>query len=263
MPGSEDVVKWLFVFDLDGPLMKTGELYDGALAVLAELVFKEFGGKIFKREILRRQNELDRKMLQEINPRTGEKYLYNKSRFPLSLVRTYEVLCLENGKKCSVEISRQLREAGRRVFDKAEYMRIIRREVLPLFRFLHKMGCLVVILTKGSDQVQLDKKHTLKKAGIMRYVKEFIVVSDDKGGKLKEIREKYAALRYYCIGDTYLEDVLPGMEIGYFGIHIPYKLNWKERGKSGKIEAMRDKKRSVKFKSIAEIQKKFHWLKGA
>lgn len=258
MPNPKDVAKWLLVFDLDGPLMRTGELYDVALATLAELVYKEFDGKISKQEILRRQNDLDKKMLEEINPRTGEKYLYNKSRFPLSLVRTYKILCIENGKACRAEISRSLSEVGKKVFDEAEYARIIRQEVLPLFRFLcEEKNCLIVILTKGSAQVQLDKKRALKKAGIMRYVRKFIVVPDDKGGQLKEIREKYIALGYYCVGDTYLEDVLPGMKIGYFGIHIPYELNWKERGKTEEIESMRDKTRSVRYPDIEHIRMLF------
>ena len=163
----------------------------------------------------------------------------------------------------------RLSKIGAGVFDECEYERIVRPEVLPLFGLLKRKGDIVIILTKGAYDVQFGKKKPLKNLGIMDYCDDFIVVSDTKDEMLKQIKEKYKALRYYCVGDTYFEDVLPGMNVGYFGIHIPYELNWKEQGKSEEIEACRDKKRSVAFKNISQISRyfkaleKFTKLKGA
>ena len=87
----------------------------------------------------------------------------------------------------------------------------------------------------------------------MDYCDGFIVVPDTKDEMLEKIKSNNNAMRYYCVGDTYLEDVLPGMNIGYFGIYVPYEFNWKERGISQEIEKCRDKERSVAFRDIGNI----------
>lgn len=260
MLNAKKAVERLWVFDLDGPLMMTGELYEKALTGMARVILEIFGGSISKQEILTVQNEIDKAMLREINPGNGKPYLFHKSRFPLSLVRTYKFFCRKIGKKFIKSTAWRLSRIGDRVFDECEYEMIVRSQVLPLFRFLKGKGDKVIILTKGADDVQFGKKKPLQNLGIMDYCDDFIVVPDAKDEMLKKIKETNKAIRYYCVGDTYFEDVLPGMDVGYFGIHIPYEFNWKERGKSEEIETCRDKKRSIAFKDISQIKQHFKML---
>jgi len=269
MSNTSKAVKRLWVFDLDGPLMKTGELYEKALTGMARVILEIFGEAVSRQEIMTVQNQIDQAMLREINPENGKPYLFHKSRFPLSLVRTYKFFCRKIGKKLIKSTAHRLNKIGARVFDECEYETIVRPEVLPLFKFLKGKGDIVIVLTKGAYDVQFGKKKALQNFGIMDYCDDFIVVPDTKDEMLKKIKETNKAIRYYCAGDTYFEDVLLGMNVGYFGIHIPYELNWKERGKSEEIEACRDKKRSIAFSDISQISRyfktleKFAKLKGA
>jgi len=253
MPDKQ-IVERLWVFDLDGLLMETGMLYDRAIDVLVKIAIKALNGRVSIEEVKKRQNKIDKRMKEEINPRTGKTFGLDKSRFPLSLVRTYKVFCLECGKLPSASAIAMLKLAGKRVFDEKEYAKLVRPEVLPLFKFLKGKGDKIVILTKGDNEVQLAKKDSLCKLGIMNYCDGFVVVPDDKSDAMKKIKKENPASRYYCVGDTYEADVLPGIKISYFGIHIPYALNWMERGRSAEIEAMRDKERSVCFEGIAWIR---------
>ena len=257
------VPKRLWVFDLDGPLMRTGELYEVALVSSTDLIYEVCNGRFSKEEIRFTQNEIDKKMLREIDPRNGEPFLYRKSRFPLSLIRTYKYFCQKIGKEFKRVLARQLHKIGKKVFDEREYEKTIRPQVLPLFKFLKGEGDKVFILTKGAEEVQLGKKKALQNLGIMKYCDGFIVVPDTKNKTIKRIREDNFALRYYCIGDTYLEDVLIGMDVGYFGVYIPYEFNWKERDRFEEIENLRDKERSVRYLHIGQISQYFNKLKNA
>lgn len=257
---NEKAVERLWVFDLDGPLMETGILYDNAINALVKIILAFFGGRISVDEIKRRQNEVDKRMMIEINSRTGEEFGLNKSRFPLSLMRTYKAFCAECGMEPLVLMVNKLKIIGEDVFNENKYEKIVRPEVLPLFKFLKSKGDKIFILTKGDDEVQTDKKEALCKLGIMDFCDGFIVVPDDKGRAIKKIKQKNPALRCYCVGDTYEADVKPGIKVGYFGIHIPYIFNWMERGRASEVEAMRDKDRSVCVDSIAWIQKSWRLL---
>ena len=256
-------VRGVWVFDLDGPLMDTGTFYDRALEESSKKIFSIFNGKFSIKRILDEQHELDLGMMHEINPYTGEPYLLHKSRFPLSLIRTYKFFCKKTGKEFDRKIAKKLRDIGKRVFRKEEYNKIVRSDVLELFRFLKSRGEKVFILTKGDVEIQGDKRESLKKIGIMAYCDGFYIVPDHKNQKMKEIKAKNPALHYYCVGDTYKEDVQIGMRIWFFGIYTPYESNWKERGHFEEIEYYRDKSRSVRCSNIAEIKSWFEFLKGA
>ncbi|MHB9019663.1 MAG: HAD family hydrolase [Minisyncoccota bacterium] len=262
MSELKKVAKRLWVFDLDGPLMNTGELYEVALVSSTDLIYEVCNGRFSKEEIRFAQNEIDKKMLREIDPKNGQPFLYRKSRFPLSLIRTYKYFCQKLGKEFKRNLAHQLNKIGKKVFDEHCYEKTIRPQVLPLFKFLKEEGDKVFILTKGAEEVQLGKKKALQNLGIMDHCDGFIVVPDTKDEAIKRIREDNFALRYYCVGDTYLEDVLPGMNVGYFGIYIPYEFNWKERDRFEEIESCRDKERSVRYLHVGQISQYFCKLKS-
>jgi haloacid dehalogenase-like hydrolase len=257
---NKKAVERLWVFDLDGPLMDTGILYDNAIHILVKIVSIFFGGRISVDEIKKRQSEVDKRMIKEINLRTGRVFGLSKIRFTLSLMRTYKTFCVECGARSLSSIMSKLKIAGEDVCDKNEYEKIIRSEVLPLFKFLKNKGDKIFILTKGDIEVQMDKKETLCKLGIMDFCDGFIVVPDDKSRAIEKIKQENPALRCYCVGDTYEADVEPGIKVGYFGIHIPYIFNWMERGRATEVEAMRDKDRSVCVNNIAWIQERWRLL---
>ena len=256
------MAKRVWVFDLDGTIMNSLDLYRKPLERACSLIIETLGSKAPSEHKIRiRHNKIDRAMTHEINPKTRKPYLYTKARFPTSLVRIYKILCKEAGIRINPKISDRIFNIGFDVFNKKRYARKIKVSFLPLCKFLNKRGDIIVILTKGNKEVQSDKRDALKKAGVMKYCKEFLIAEDAKERFFKAICTKYGGnLLYYTVGDTYADDIAPALKHGFFGIYIPSPFNWKEIGKLRDINRKRDKKRSNKYIDLSEIRRKYTYL---
>ena len=252
----------VWVFDLDGTGMNTLDLYRKPLENACSLMIEVLGNKApSEHEIRLRHNKLDREMIYEINPKNGKPFFYAKNRFPTSLVRIYKILCKEAGVKVDRKIASKIFQIGLEVFNKRRYLRKIKPSFLPLCKFLNKRGDIIIILTKGDKEVQGDKIDALKKAGILKYCKGFIIAEDAKDKCFEEIRKKYGEDKlYYSVGDTYLDDMVPALKLGYFGIYIPSLFNWKEMGRLSEINRRRNKKRSNRYRDLSEIRRKYEYL---
>lgn len=252
----------VWVFDMDGTLMHTLDLYRKPIAEACSLIIEILGSKApSEHEIRIRHNKIQQAMIYEINPQTKKLYLYTKARFPTSLVRIYKILCKEVGLKTDSKIEGRLYAIGFEVFNKKRYPRKILPAVRSSFKFLDARKDILVILTKGDKEVQGDKKEALKKVGILKYCKAFFIVRDEKGKTFKEIRRRFGKDKlYYSVGDTYEDDIVPALKHGYFGIYIPSPFNWKEIGKLSQINRKRDKKRSNKYRDLTEIRRKYEYL---
>lgn len=256
------MAKKVWVFDLDGTLMNTLDLYRKPIDKACSLIIETLGSKApSEHEIKVRHNKIDQAMTHELNSKTGKPYLYTKARFPTSLVRIYKILCQEAGMRVSQEVMGQLSKIGSEVFNKKRYARKIKPYALPLFKFLDKRGDIIVILTKGDREVQHDKMDTLKKLGVLKHCREFVIAPDAKDDFFSLIRKKYGNdMLYYSVGDTYFDDIVPALKFGYFGVYIPSVFNWKEIGRLREINEKRDKKRSNKYKALTDIRRKYEYL---
>lgn len=255
----------VWVFDLDGTLMDTLDLYRKPCEKAYALIMEILGEKSPPlSEIKRRQRELDKDLIYSINPLTKKPYLYIKRRFPTSFVEIFKILCQEAGLELSAADERryynQLFKIGMETFKKERYKRKIKPQVLPLVKFLRNQGDTLVILTKGDKGVQGDKRRVFKEVGLLAYFKEFIIVDDKKDRAFKDIRQRYPAIDYYSVGDTYSWDILPAIKLGYFGIYIPSLANWMEMGKLKRIECRRSKVKSKRYESLIEIKEKYEYL---
>lgn len=251
----------VWVFDLDGTLMDTIDLYrkpsEKAYALLMEILGEKSPALS---EIKLRHSNLDKSLVYKINPSTKKPYLYTKQRFPTSFVEIYKVLSKEAGLDFDFTVARKLYKIGLETFKRERYKRKIKPEVLPLIKFLRGQGDTLIILTKGDKIVQGDKRKVLKEMGLLRYFKEFIIVEDNKEKAFKDIFKRYKALYYYSIGDTYHWDILPAVKTGYFGVYIPSLANWMEIGRLKRIERQRNKTRSNRYDSLIEIKEKYRYL---
>jgi len=250
----------VWVFDLDGTLMNS-DFYEKPTEEACTEIMRALGDRspVFS-EIKRRHAELDKQMVYAKNPDTGRLYLYSKQRFPTSLVKIYEILCKETGADLNVQVTRRLYLIGLKAFKEERYIRKIKPQAFSVAKFLKEQGDTLVILTKGDKRVQGDKKRALKKAGLLRYFDDFLIVPDSKYAYLKLIKSRYEGLAYYSVGDTYKDDIMPAIKAGYFGLYIPYSLNWKEKGKFKIIEQMRSKKNSNHYDHLIEIVEKYKHL---
>lgn len=258
----------VWVFDLDGTLMNTLDLYRKPKDRACSLIIETLGSKSPSEHGIKvLHSKIDMAMTHETNPKTGKPYFYTKDRFPTSLARVYKILCQKARVVADQKIMEKLFKIGREVFNKKRYARKIEPYILPLFKFLKKRGDVILILTKGDKEVQGDKRESLRRAGILKYCDSryfsdgFIIVEDNKENAFGKIREKYGADKiYYTVGDTYFDDIAIALQFGFFGIYIPSAFNWKEVGKLRQINRKRDKKRSNKYTDISEIRRKYTYL---
>lgn len=251
----------VWVFDLDGTLMDTLDLYRKPLEKAFALIMEVLGDNSpTLSEIKLRHNILDRALIYKVNPLTGRLYYYTKQRFPTSLVEIYKLLCREAGIESDCAVERRLYKIGLEAFKRERYRRKIKPQVLPLVRFLTGQGDTLLILTKGDKGVQGDKKRTLKEAGLLKYFRDFLIAEDKKDSFFRSVTRQYPSESYYSVGDTYYDDIVPAIKHGYFGIYIPSPANWKEIGKLKKIERRRSKTRSRRYEGLMEIREKYGYL---
>lgn len=250
-----------WVFDLDGTLMDTLDLYRKPAEEAYTLIMRKLSSHPPSfNEIKSRHGALDKEMVYQKDPDTGKAYLYTKKRFPTSLVKIYEILCKEAGLEPSFSVMRQIYRIGLKAFNQERYRRKIKPQAFSIAKFLKEKGDTLVILTKGDKRIQGDKRRALQKAGLLKYFEEFIIVPDDKAEAFRMIMHRYAGEKYYSVGDTYMADIMPAIRHGYFGIYIPSPANWMEIGKLKRIERRRSKNRSNKYGNLMEIAEKYDYL---
>lgn len=248
----------LLVVDLDGTLMNS-DFYRKPTHEACVLIMRKLGEcSPTLNEIKRRHNELDRAMIYQKDPDTGRLYYYTKKRFPMSLVRIYEVLCEDSGVEPSLKTRNQLFRLGQMAFDQTRYIRKIKPESFPFAKFHKEQDDILIILTKGDSRVQNDKKLALKKAGLLKYFAAFIVVTDSKYRYFKLIKSRHPGMKCYSVGDTYADDIRPAIKAGFTGIWIPSEGNWKEIGKINRIDRSRSKRRSKRFSHLMEVVERYH-----
>lgn len=243
----------VWVFDMDGTVMKS-DFYVKPTEEACVEIMRILGDKSpTLAEIKRRHAELDKQMIYMKNQATGRLYYYTKARFPTSLCKIYEILCKEAGLDLDVQVMRKLYRIGLKAFRQDRYIRKIMPQARLVAKFLKDKGDTLVIVTKGDRGIQGDKIRALKKIGLMKYFDEFLIPVDSKYGDFKLIKARYEADAYYSVGDTYLDDIVPAIKLGYTGIWIPYEYNWKEIGKIKKIDRKRSKRNSRRFANLMEI----------
>lgn len=106
----------------------------------------------------------------------------------------------------------------------------------------------LVVATKGD---LLDQERKLRKSGIEKYFHHIEIMSD------KQISDYQKLIKHLdidpseilMIGNSLKSDVLPILELGGYGIHIPYHITWAHE----KIEQTVVNDKFRQFHSIAEV----------
>src|SRR3989344_4908487 len=130
----------LLVVDLDGTLMNS-DFYRKPTHVACVLIMRKLGAHSpTLNEIKQRHNELDKAMIYQKDPDTGCLYYYTKKRFPMSLVKIYEVLCEEAGIEPSLNVRNELFRFGKMAFDQSRYIRKIKPEAFLFAKFHKEQG---------------------------------------------------------------------------------------------------------------------------
>lgn len=242
----------LFVFDLDDTLIDNVHDYAEPILDTMRIIIKTLGSRApHVTKLITIEHEIDARRVHEINPETGKPFLYSMERFPGSQVETYGEICRQVRVVPDPAIEAKLYQVGMKAFDEKRYRRNIKPGAKEVLEFLLAQGDTPVLLSKGDPRVQEKKLRALKAVGIDCFTK--VRVEDLKTPQMfQEIREEFPDLNPISVGNSYDSDIVPALEVGYFGIYIPVE-TWEVIGKMDEIAAKVDKSRCLILTDIRQI----------
>ena len=93
--------------------------------------------------------------------------------------------------------------------------------ILPQLKNRYKL----IVATKGD---LLDQQRKLKNSGISHYFDHIEIMSDKKSSDYKKMFENLniSPSEFMMVGNSLKSDILPVIELGAKGIHIPYEITW-------------------------------------
>jgi putative hydrolase of the HAD superfamily len=145
-------------------------------------------------------------------------YGYGIKAFILSLIET--ATHLSDGKLTSQQ-TRQILSIGKTMLHKPVELLDGVEEVLQKLSSKYRL----IVATKGD---LLDQERKLKKSGLIKYFHHIEVMSDKHPNAYIKLIKHLDILpeQFLMIGNSLKSDILPVVEIGGAGIHVPFHTTW-------------------------------------
>ena len=145
---------------------------------------------------------------------------FGAKAFTLSLLETS--IKVTGGALTAEQTSRILGIGRRLLHNPAEPMPGVRRTL----EALHGSGRYrMVLLTKGD---LLDQEHKTERSGLAPYFDCIRVVSDKTGREYRNLLQEsgIGPESFLMVGNSFKSDIKPVLELGGWGIHIPFRITW-------------------------------------
>lgn len=184
------------------------------------------------------QHELERELLKtEIE--NLALYGYGIKGFMLSMIET--ALRVTNN-TISVDVVGKILDLGKQMLDQPIELLDGVEDVLLSLKDKYRL----VVATKGD---LLDQERKLKKSGISHYFHHIEIMSEkDDANYLKLIKHlDIKPEELMMVGNSLKSDILPVLNVGGYGVHVPYHITWAHE----QIEHNIDDER---FKSVVGIR---------
>ncbi len=157
--------------------------------------------------------------LFQIEMKNLELYGYGIKSFMLSMIETAYTI---TGDAITKETIAKIIEIGREQLQKPVQLLDGVEEVL------HKLsshGYKLIVATKGD---LLDQERKLRKSGLEKYFHHIEIMSDKKESDYQKLLSKLdiKASEFIMIGNSLKSDVIPVLNIGGAGIHVPFHTTW-------------------------------------
>ena len=168
-------------------------------------------------------------------------YGYGIKAFMLSMTET--ALKITEGQLSSDQLD-QILQIGRDMLNKPVDLIDGVEEVLRSLSGRYRL----VGATKGD---LLDQERKFEKSGLAHYFEHIEIFSEktpDKYLKLSNLL-KIAPEEFLMIGNSLKSDILPVLEIGGYGIHVPFHTTWEHERVDGEVKH----ERFMKFDKISEL----------
>ena len=107
----------------------------------------------------------------------------------------------------------------------------------------------VIMVTKGD---LLDQERKLNKSNIAKYFHHIEIVSDKKESDYIKLLERLSITpeHFLMVGNSLKSDVLPVINIGGYGVHVPHQMTWEHE----KTEMEERPDRFWKIEHISELR---------
>jgi len=145
-------------------------------------------------------------------------YGYGVKGFMLSMIETALRI---SDKKMSADVIEKAIEYGKELLERPIEMLEGVEEVLQALKKEYRL----VVATKGD---LLDQERKLKKSGLAHYFHHIEIMSDKQQADYNKLIRHLdiAPEAFLMVGNSLKSDVIPVLEIGGYGIHIPYHTTW-------------------------------------
>lgn len=156
--------------------------------------------------------------LAEVEQRNLRLYGYGVKGFTLSMIETAMELC-DGG--APPEVVREILAAGREMLAHPVETLPGVDEVIAELSQTYRL----VLITKGD---LLDQERKLAASGLGERFSAIEIVSEKDRGTYERVfaRHGTGAAEAVMAGNSMKSDVLPAIEAGAFGVHIPYHVTW-------------------------------------
>ena len=121
--------------------------------------------------------------------------------------------------------------------------------VIEILNFLQEKGYKLIIATKGD---LLDQERKLRKSGLEKYFHHVEVMSNKEKTDYQKLIQHLdiQPKDFLMIGNSYKSDIEPVIELGAYGIHIPFHITWEHE----KATEQKNQPNWIKLSSIAEVK---------
>ena len=187
--------------------------------------------------------EATMKMLFSVEINNLEEYGYGTKAFVLSMIET--AIKISDG-NVSQSILKQIIELGKKQINQDVHLL---DGVVDLLAYLSQKHYKLIVATKGD---LLDQERKLKKSGLERYFHHVEVMSNKRVADYRKLIQHLDIQPedFLMIGNSYKSDIEPVLELGGYGIHVPYHILWEHE----KAEENDEHPNWIKIQNLNEVK---------
>ena len=190
------------------------------------------------------RHELERELLK-IEIANLTLYGYGIKGFILSMI---EAAMKITGDTLSIDVVKQIMDLGKQMLNQPIELLDGVEDVLQTLKGKYRL----VVATKGD---LLDQERKLKKSGLSHYFHHIEIMSEkDDANYIKLIKHlDILPENLLMVGNSLKSDILPVLNIGGFGVHVPYHITWVHEQIDHTIE-------NANFRSVENIREILNFL---
>ena len=214
-------------FDADDTLWKNEDLFFEAQNEIKDILKQN-------------SNNFDKELLKTEKSNL-DFYGYGIKGFILSII---EASAKNSHKELKIESINQIIKLGKKMLNAPVDLIEDVEKVLSILSKKYKL----ILITKGD---LLDQERKIKKSKLEKYFKHKKIVSEKNKQTYLNILDdlKIEPRKFLMVGNSFKSDVLPVLEIGGNGVHIPYKILWEHE----KIKTSEYSKKYIKLDKISDL----------